>query len=356
MLIGATILLTRIMGVKEYGIYVYVISWVSLLSVPATMGMDTLLVREVAEYKARGRLAHIRGIMNWSNKVVVCSSLALAGVWFVLCRVLFEDAHNNLAGPFLAGPFIVLLLALNALKRGAIQGLVRVIMAQIPLMVVMPGGFLFLVALYCSLYQLNASSAIILYGLAAALAFLTAWKILYHHYPDELRERPALYCRGRWIRTALPLMFTGVVTNMNHRLSIVLVGAMLDPEAAGILDVSIKGATVISFVLAAVNMPLAPAVARLYAMGRTQELQAIIRRSTRMAFLVSVPMRIGLILWGPWVLSVFGKEFSTGATALFILAIAQLIDVAAGSVRRRFMSRASRTCPGVCLTFPRLKN
>ena len=58
LVIATTLVLARIMGARDYGVYAYIISWVSLLSVPAATGFDTLLVREVAKYKASGCLLY----------------------------------------------------------------------------------------------------------------------------------------------------------------------------------------------------------------------------------------------------------------------------------------------------------
>ena len=48
---GTSLLLVRLLGAKEYGVYTYAVFWASLLSVPAVIGLDTLFVREVAQYK-----------------------------------------------------------------------------------------------------------------------------------------------------------------------------------------------------------------------------------------------------------------------------------------------------------------
>jgi len=111
-----------------------------------------------------------------------------------------------------------------------------------------------------------------------------------------------------------------------------MVGAMLGPEAAGIFDVAIKGAALVSFALMAVNMPLAPAVAELYAKGEKKLLQRLVTKSARVALLGSLPVAFGMILFGREVLSIFGRDFIEGSTVLAILSAGQLINVAMGSV------------------------
>ena len=50
---GLHVLLSRLMGVEHYGVYVYVLSWLSILVLFGKMGMDTLLLRYVSAYAAR---------------------------------------------------------------------------------------------------------------------------------------------------------------------------------------------------------------------------------------------------------------------------------------------------------------
>src|ERR687886_218356 len=47
------LLLTRQLGAHAYGIYAYATAWAMALSVPATLGLERLIIREVAVYRAR---------------------------------------------------------------------------------------------------------------------------------------------------------------------------------------------------------------------------------------------------------------------------------------------------------------
>src|SRR5258706_12428897 len=47
------VLLTHSLGAHAYGLYAYALAWMKALSVPATLGLERLVVREVAIYRAR---------------------------------------------------------------------------------------------------------------------------------------------------------------------------------------------------------------------------------------------------------------------------------------------------------------
>jgi O-antigen/teichoic acid export membrane protein len=79
-----------------------------------------------------------------------------------------------------------------------------------------------------------------------------------------------------------------------------------------------------------ISIPLAPMVATLYANGHQAQLQELVTRSTRVALLVSVPVVVILIVFGSWLLSIFGLPFQTGHAALAILCIGHLANAYLG--------------------------
>lgn len=332
LVIVATFVLARIMGARDYGVYAYIISWVSLLSVPATMGFDTLLVREVARYKACKQWDALKGVILWTDRRAMAVSLGFIIIWECIWWILCDrfGPETNLASLIAAAllPLQVLIL----LRRGSVQGIGRVIEAQVPGMLALPGVFLVMVVLLASLAEVSPGKAICIQILASFLALLLGTHIRRKYLPIEVKVAEPSYFPRQWFRSALPLMFMGVAGIVNQRLSTVMTGTMLGPEAAGILDVAIKGSTVVTFVLMSVNMPLAPAVAELYSKGEKERLQRLVTKCARVALVASLPVALALIIFAHRVLSFFGKDFVAGDLALAILALGQLVNVGAGSV------------------------
>ncbi|RLB38676.1 MAG: hypothetical protein DRH12_12525 [Deltaproteobacteria bacterium] len=332
LVIATTLVLARIMGARDYGVYAYIISWVSLLSVPAAMGFDTLLVREVAKYKASGKWDALKGVIRWTDRYALRISFGFVIIWGCVWRILCDrfGPQTNLASLIAAG--LLPLQVLGFLRRGAVQGIGRVIEAQAPLMLALPGAFLVLIAVFGLVSDISPAKAIGAQLLASFLALLLGTRIRRKHLPREADLAEPSYFPRQWLKSALPLMFVGVAGIVNQRLSTVMAGTMLGPEAAGILDVAIKGSMVVNFILLSVNMPLAPAVAQLYSKGEMKRLQGLVTRCARAALAASVPVAAMLIVFANRVLSFFGKDFVAGNMALGILVLGQAVNVGAGSV------------------------
>jgi len=327
-----SLVLARILWAKGYGAYIYAISWVYLLSVPAVMGLATLLTREVARYKAQKDWGLIRGILRWSDQVVLIVSLGLmflaTGVVWLLGGHLEPQIAISLWIAMLILPF----LAFVSLRQGAMQGLGYVIAAQLPQMLVLPILFLILVGGLHFAFDLNASLVVGMRALAAMIAFLIGAGLLKKHLPSSVKEALSDYHTRDWLRSMLPFLFVSTAGTINEQISIIMVGSMLGSEATGIFDVARRGAMLVSFILMAVNMPLAPIIARFYARGEKERLQRVVTKSARVALFGSLPIALGLIIFGRWVLLIFGREFMGGSAVLAILCSGQLVNVGMGSV------------------------
>ena len=227
---------------------------------------------------------------------------------------------------------LVPLLSFLLLRQGELQGLGHVVEAQVPQLFLLPATFLVLAVGVYFAFGLSGAVAVGLRLIAGLVAVIVALLLLRNHLPEPVTGISPLYRQREWLRSALPLLFVGAAGIINQRISTVMVGAMLGPEAAGIFDVALKGSSLVSFALMAVNMPLAPAVAELYAKGEKERLQRLVTKSARVALLGSLPVALVMIIFGREVLSIFGKDFTGGSSVLAILSAGQLINVITGPV------------------------
>jgi O-antigen/teichoic acid export membrane protein len=73
-------------------------------------------------------------------------------------------------------------------------------------------------------------------------------------------------------------------------------------------------------------------ISELYAKGRTDEFQRFLTLAAWGIFLVTLPIAIGLIVMGTWLLGLFGHEFVAGYPALVTLVIGQAANALIGPV------------------------
>ena len=326
-----SITLARTLGAGKYGIYVYALAWVNMLTVPAKLGLDRLLIREVATHQTLANWGLMHGLLRRSNQAVLLSSLGLALGGAVLGRFVFEG--SLLATFWLALPLLPV-VALTNLRQAAMRGLRRVVLGQLPEMLVQPVVFLFLVGGAYLLFRerLEAPWAMGLQVVAASAAFLIGTTLLLKYLPRSVKQTQPAYQTRLWASSILPLLLISAMNVINSRVDTIMLGAIRGPEVVGIYRVATRGANLITLALLAVNASLAPIVASLDAAKDFKRLQRVVTRSARAILLFSLPVALVLIVFGRWFLLIFGQEFTQASMTLTILCLGQLVSAVMGSV------------------------
>ncbi len=326
------LLLARLLGTEGYGTYAYATSLVTVLSVPAALGLDALLVRLFSTYETQNAWGLARGLLRSAYRAVLVSSVILAVLTGLLLWWVLGDREMLLASwiALMSLPF----LALSRLRYAALVGLQHVVLAQVPETIVRPGLFIALVAATFLLAEnlLSGVSTVALSVISLVSAFgagtlLLAWKL-----PPPLRSATPRYETSAWIRAALPLTILAGANLININLPTVVLGAVRGPEEAGLYSLAARTAALIAFPLLAVNAALSPAAARLWAQDERERLQRVVTKSARAILALSLPLALAFILFGDWFLSFFGSGFATAETALAILSVGQLVNAGMGSV------------------------
>jgi O-antigen/teichoic acid export membrane protein len=333
MTLGVSILLARVLGVEEYGVFAFVSATILLLIVPAVLGLDRLLIREVSVYASRGSFALLRGLVLQATGMVVVLSIAIGlavgiGAWIL---------GGSVVTPALVSLWIGLLsLPLSALARtsqSTLMGMGNVVLAQVAELLLRPTAFLVLAAGFAMTVGLNAQGALWLQLVAVAGGLALSLVLLFRAFPRAARGIRPSYLPKAWLQSSLELAFLSGASVVNAQTGTFLLGAMRSPAEAGLYAVGTRGALLISFGLLAVNTALAPAAARMWADRDIPGLQHITTVSSRAALLFSLPIAIVFIVWGRQVLQIaFGADYGEATGALAILSIGQLINAGIGSV------------------------
>ena len=326
------VLLARILGAEEYGIYAYAMSWMLMLVVPASMGLPVLLTRQVACYQSQEDWDPLRGITRWSKRVALAASVVVALVVAGLVWVLRAKLGSPISLAIWVSLPILPFLGLVRVQEGVLRGLGQAVLAQTPQLLVLPLLFIVLVGGFHLALDLSAQAAVLIRGLAAGGACLVGYLFYRRSFPESAMQVAGELRVREWLGGAFPLLLIAAGQAINAQVGIVMVGSLLDSASSGIFTVVRRGATFVTFTMIAVNMPLAPIIASLYTQGDMERLQRVVTKSARVVLLGSLPIALGLVVFGDWVLLIFGEEFVVGRVALAISALGMLINASMGPV------------------------
>lgn len=325
-----SILLARFLGVQEFGLYYYALSWVLILGILAKLGLSNVVVKNVAAYNANAELDKMKGIFIFSSSSIIIISLFLSLIAITFTSTLSLDEHEKTV-LYLA--FLLLPVRAVLVPVGSIQsGLQRIFHAQFPAFFIQPTVFVVFISIiwFSEVAPFTAETAILALLLATLLGLVVGVFFLKKNLPTDIYSVKAKYESKKWLKSGLALMLAGSMVTLNANADIAMLGIFSGMDSAGIYKAAARGAEFIYFILSVVAVPLSPLIAKLYAENDHAKLQKLVSKSARIGFFAGLLVAVPLMLMSTWFLSLFGGEFIIGSVALQILCIGQLINVFAG--------------------------
>jgi len=334
MAFGTNVLLARLMGVTQYGVYIYALTWINLLALVSKLGMDTSLLRFVAAYNAKAEWGLFRGILNHSVLYVFIVSVFIGVTVALIIWFLEEHVGLNQAKTFWIALLLLPLLSLTALRGAALRALKHIVQSGLPDSFIRPLLIATLASLtYLYTQQNLQSTQVMVFNIIGALiAFYIGTLWLLKALPIQLRHIQPVYVGREWLKVSLPLFFISGMHLILHQTDIIMIGVMLDTEQAGIYAVVSRIAGLVLFGLTAINAIVVPMISELYSTGQYQKLQKMITLAARGIFIITLVVSLSLVILGKYILGLFGDEFVIGYIALLILLAGQTINALAGSV------------------------
>lgn len=324
----SAIIMVRMMGAGAYGEYSYIFALVTLVAIPAQLGLPNLVVRETARAKQARKMGQILHVWKWAHQVVVLISLACvlilgAGAFFLQSTGIRPETL------FWALPLIPL-IALGNIRGAALRGLGRVNLGQLPEMLLRP--VLFVLALFAGWLgfgngKVDATMAMQLQSLSALIAFAIGGFWLLGNRPEVGVIEPISSDQNRiWLKSSVILGLVAGLQTLNGNADVVLMGMMRSNAEVGIYKIAGTIGAMSSFVLASLSVVVMPKVVALLHSEDKAALQHLVRRTAQMSFAAALACILVLAVAGQTLLVLcFGPEFVASYPAMLILVLGHMI-------------------------------
>ena len=322
---GVAFFLAQSLKPDDYGLFALATGLALVLSTLASLGIPTLLVREIPKYVTFKEWGFLHGVIRWAYSMVLGTSLLLS-VALLLGSWLWQAHTKVLFWAALFVPFYTLLF----LQQGILQGVGRPVLAQYPRSLIIDLLFIMLFLMFYRTDNVTLVLKLYLFSLSISAVISSLWVIkFYIHFPFQHQVQ---YNVKQWLYSALPMLFIGGSGLIHQQIPVLLTGFFVGREAAGVVDVVLRCSLLVSLPLMAANIVLAPKVAALFAQDRKQEIQSLLRFHVRWAFLLSLVLAMCLVVFRIDILQWLGRGFVQGASGLLIAILGQLVNVGSGSV------------------------
>jgi len=328
------LLLARLLGATQYGVYIYALSWINIFALLSSLGLNTSLVRFVAAYNSGEEWGLLRGLLRRSAQWGVCASLLVVSVAGVVIWLLRDHSLQGQTLTFSVAFVMLPLLVVVRMRVSVLRALKRVVLSSLPESVMRPSmigvilGGLFL----CLRRPLKAEQAMIIHVIVVTslVAVVTVW--LKTSLPEQLRHTRPAYEDKEWLKTSLPLLLISGMYLVMGQTDIIMIGALLGPERTGIYGIALRISILMRIGSFSVNAIAAPIFSELYSTQETRELQRVVTLAARAVFLFTGLASVVLILLGHYILGLFGDEFVVGYVPLVILLCGQAVRAGVGPV------------------------
>ena len=328
----SSLALTRWLGLSAFGEYAYIVSWVTILTIPS-IGMGTLVVRETAIARRHNDAETFGGLLGWSlgNTLRVSGALTLIGL--IAVSIYANEISPGVRLAPLLGlvgiPLIGLQTLIGAVFRGCRRVDLTIFINEIVssgLMMIWAGGCLFIGIRASASMALGGRLIVLVLVLITYAAFLPRVGIQWQRAsstPDQKRA---------WRKSMSSMAMLKGIDIVVARLPVIILGFFIGPVPVALFALSLRIAETVVFTLSIVSLTTGPRLAELHAKRDYSGMQQLVTRSTLVITAWAVPVALFLILAGQWLLGWFGPQFKAGYPILLVLVVGQTVDAITGTV------------------------
>jgi len=332
---GAQVLLARWMGSFEFGIYVYVWTWVLLLGQAVDLGLGTTAQRFIPEYRERGMPALLRGFVFGSRWVALAVALAIAALAAGGVRLFAARLDDHMVIPLYLACITMPAYALAKVQEGISRSYDWVGLAMMPAYVCRQLLLaLLMAAAYFAHFPTDATTAMIVAGVSIWLPTFAQLVLVNRRLKARIERGPRTYAFGRWLTTALPILMAEGFYSLLTYTDVLVLQHFRSPDEVALYYGAAKTLALVSFIYYSISATIAHRFSGYHAVGDRAGLSALIAQSIKWTFWPSLAATALLLAFGRPILSLFGPQFTDGYHLMFILAVGLLARAAIGPIER----------------------
>lgn len=329
---AGSIIIARLLGVAEFGVYAYAFTWVVILGLLLSLGVTQLATRELPRFIELGQQGAFRRF------VALLFSLIIASAGFSACVLagLQQAGYVNVAVGWHWLAFGILIHGLILGLAAVLQSLQQVVKSQFVETVLRQG--LFLIALGLLFAWRVSPSAFDIFRLAVLVSVPIMSLMMWMTYRAmngiawPVSQTTDVMSGRIWMISAVPLLVMLFASQMQTNLDVLLIGVLADADDVGRYRTASRGADLMFIATGIAIQVLGPMLAQTLAQGNHEQGQALITQSTLISTVLGGVICVVMCVGASIYLGLFGPDFVAGADILRILVCAQMIGILCGPV------------------------
>ncbi|MGY4327655.1 O-antigen/teichoic acid export membrane protein [Bradyrhizobium sp. LB7.2] len=323
------------MGTSDYGVYVYVWTWVLLLGSMMDFGISASAQKIIPEYRTSGEQALLRGFLSGSRwltfAVSALASLGLAGIVKLLSP--WIDPAEVL--PLYIGCMTLPAFVVANTQDGIARSHDWMQLGLMPQFIIRQALIIGITACAFLLgYHLGAVAAMVASAGAVWIAMTGQMMVLNRKLANHIEPGPKAYDIGGWLAVSLPILLVESFYLLLSYTDVLVLQQFRPSDEVGVYFAVVKTLALVSFIHYAMSATTAHRFAEYNAAGDKVRLSAYVAHAINWTFWPSLAATIVLLALGKPLLWLFGPQFVVGYDIMFVAAIGLVVRSAIGPVER----------------------
>lgn len=319
-------ILANYLGAKDFGIYTFVMTLVTLFLIPCQSGLPQLIVRELSKYFVNAQ-DDGNSVVCWAKKINI--RLALSSIILVFVCSNLIPIYEHYKYTLLSGFFVLPLIGQISINSAVLRAYRKLILGQSLDSLVYP-LFMTLSLLVLLVFSVDLTPELALVSrfiaalitLIVSIYFVSNIKYQHSFKSTEVSNNAT----NNWLVQVIPFSISEGMRVIQGNYIGLVVGIFLTASSLGIYKVA-------SVILLFLNLPYtiissigSPNISALYYDGDYKNLELILKKYTAMMVVSTTLLVSPFVFFGEYIfVTAFGSDFAVSSNIFLIMAIPSCI-------------------------------
>jgi O-antigen/teichoic acid export membrane protein len=333
--LASQVLLARWMGGFEFGVYIYVWTWVLMIGALSDFGLSLGARRFIPEYTELKSLDRLRGFLSGSRWLAFGVATAIGGAGAVGVLLLTPYLDHYVVVPLYLACVTLPVYGLVQVQAGIAQCYDWPNLALMPFYI---WRQLAITVLMGAAYLFGAPTSAVT---AMIVAVVTTWGVtiaqlvvLERRLRAKVPTGPKQYEPKAWFTTSVSIMMVQGFYLLLTYVDILALEHYRSPEDVAVYYAGARLLAIVAFVYFAIAGATTHKFTRYHVSGDKKRLASFFAETIKWTFWPSLLACALILALGRPLLNLFGAGFDSGYDVMFILAIGMLSRAAVGPAER----------------------
>lgn len=333
--LGSQVLLARWMGSFEFGIYIYVWTWVLMIGALTDLGLSSAARRFIPEYIELQAFDRLRGFLSGSRWLAFGIASAIGGLGAIGVTLLSPWIGHYAVVPLYLACLAIPIYGLVQAQAGIAQSYDWPNLALMPFFI---WRQLIITVLMGAAYLSGAPTDAVT---AMIVAVITTWAVtlgqlyvLNRRLKEKLPPGPKRYEVKTWFATSIPIFVVEGFYLLLTYVDILALEHYRTPDEVAVYYAGARLLAIVAFVYFAIAGATTHKFTQYHVAGDKARLASFFAETIRWTFWPSLAACALILAFGRPLLGLFGANFESGYAVMFILSIGMLARAAVGPAER----------------------